>query len=57
MITKKINGYTVQVAHSRTNQRFRFVTLIDEQGQRHHFNMDNSGGGGSLETLTRCRHL
>lgn len=45
MITKKINGYTIEVAYSRINERFRFVTLVDEQGQRHYFNMDKSGEG------------
>jgi len=40
MIIKKINGYTIEVAQSQVNHKFRFVTLIDEKGQRYYFNMD-----------------
>jgi hypothetical protein len=40
----KINGYTIEVADIHKFRETRFITLVDEQGKRHHFSMINPGG-------------
>jgi hypothetical protein len=46
MITAIINGYTLEIAevNMRGGVNFIFVTLFDEEKNRHHFNMIKPNG-------------
>jgi hypothetical protein len=44
MLSKKINGYTVEFARPRPGLSSLFVVLIDERGKRHAFNMIKPDG-------------
>jgi hypothetical protein len=44
MLLKQINGYTIEITAAHPRLHSRFITLIDDKGSRHQFNMVKPDG-------------